>query len=104
MTTKPKAGERMSDYLERCGGEMLRRAGASESEVADFADALSIQCNDPRKLTHSDASVWLTDWRNDRREQAIITREYRTRRIESGYTINAVPVDAPVYLNGVTAW
>ena len=80
MTAKPKPGERMSDYLTRCVAESLRRTGASESEVSDFADILLIQCCDARTLTPSDALCYLESWREERRMIAGRTRELRAER------------------------
>jgi hypothetical protein len=94
----------MSDYLTRCAAESLCRAGASESEVLDFADILLLQCNDARTLTPSDALCYLESWREERRMIAARTRELRAERINAGYIINATPVNSPVYINGATAW
>ncbi len=109
MTTKPRPGELVRDYVERCAAELLRRAGASESEVSDYADIFAGIPNWSgvhtfRGWTPSDAALWLNEWRAERRELAQLTREDRERRINAGYALNCSPVGAPVYLNGVAAW
>lgn len=103
MTTKPKPGERVCEYLERCAAEALRRAGASETETADFADTLVVWFgNDCRTLRTADVAVLLNDWRVDRAEQAAICRAARRARLDAGYF--GQDVSDPVYLNGSTAW
>ena len=93
----------MTDYLERCAGEALRRAGATDSEVADFADVMVINCGyECRELTPRAALCYLIEWRNERRLIAGNARLARARRLNAGYL--GTPVDAPVYCNGGTRW
>lgn len=108
MTTKPRPGERVIDYVERCAAELLRRAGASETEVADYMDVFSRIPNYRGVTTFdgwtpSDAKTWLDEWRSERKRLAAYVREDRKRYISAGY-LRGVPVESPVYLNGVTPW
>lgn len=101
MTSKPRPGERYSDYLARYARELLLRAGASETESSDFCEVLVIRTN-VLKASITDAGTQLMDWRAEKRALARDIRTERRRRVDAGYL--SADIDAPVFLNGDTAW
>lgn len=99
MNTKPRPGEKVSSCRERYAHELLKRAGASDTEAQDRSDVLAM---DPQLMNMSiaDAKTRLDDWREEMRAVAGHVREDRRRRIAAGYAMGL----SPVHLDGATEW
>jgi hypothetical protein len=87
----------------------LQIVGASASEASDLAPILylngwhDIPAVKPSEKVLSDLSVWLTDWRSERRGTAQCVRSDRQKARDAGY--RSVPQESPVYVGcGETAW